>query len=111
LGWPELFCFMVSAPLVGAGAALVAYAIMAVAVPELDHSQEVRMYTKASTVRLASLRALVAWLEDHRILWLAPHSALIYLALLTTTVISGLLLAEIMGALLLCSVGQNRQGL
>ena len=50
--------------LVGVAAALVACAIMAIAVPELNHSQEVRMYTMASTLTLASLYALVVWVEE-----------------------------------------------
>src|SRR5262249_4094958 len=81
-------------------AATVACLIMALAVPELDHSQEVRMYTMASALTLASLYALLRWIESGRLPILGLHVLLAYLAFLTTpTVIYGLLLADIMTAM------------
>src|SRR5437870_4137787 len=82
--------------------ALVACLIMAIAVPELDHSQEARMYTMASALTLASVYALVHWIECGGIWTLSVHLLLTYLAFLTTsTVVFGLLLAGGIGWMLL----------
>jgi mannosyltransferase len=89
--------------MVGVPAAVVACLVMAIAVPELDHSQEVRMYTMASALTLASMYALLEWMESGRVWVLGMHVLLTYFAFLTTsTVIPGLLLAGGMtGGLLL----------
>jgi hypothetical protein len=88
--------------LADAPAALMGCLIMAIAMPEVDRSQEVRMYTMASALTLASLYALVQWVETDRIWWLAVHVLLTYLAFLTTpTVIAGLMLAAGMVTVLL----------
>ena len=121
--WPRLLAllfglggivvlYVLGRRLVGVAAALVACVIMAVAVPELDHSQEVRMYTMASTFTLASLYALVVWVEDRRIFWLVLYAGFAYLAFLTTpTVIFGVLLAGVMAGLLLWHRRERRSAM
>ena len=79
------------------GRCLVASLIMVVAVPELDHSQEVRMYTMASALTLASF-IFCAMIDSGRFGLLALHLLLTLLAVLTTpTVIVGLLLVGVTG--------------
>lgn len=86
--------FLVGRRLVGRAAALVACLIMSMAVPELDHSQEVRMYSMASAFSLASLLALISWVKNGQARVLICGILLTCLAFLTTpTVIFGLLLA------------------
>lgn len=86
--------YLLGRRLAGTSAATVACLIMAVAVHELDHSQEVRMYTMASALTLASLYMLVWWVQSDRLWVLGLHVLLTYMAILTTpTVIFGLLLA------------------
>ena len=97
-----VFFYLLARRLAGAAVALVASLIMVVAVPELDHSQEVRMYTMASALTLASFYLLVQWIDSGRFGLLALHLLLTLLAVLTTpTVIVGLLLAGVTGAILL----------
>jgi len=92
--------YLIGRRLAGASAAAVACLIMTIAVPELDHSQEVRMYTMASALTLASLYGLIQYLESRRFLVLGFHVLLAFLAFLTTpTVILGLLLADIIAAI------------
>ena len=75
-------------------ASVMACLIMAIAVPELNHSQEVRMYTMASMLTLASIYLLFSWIESQRLRVLVVHIGVTYLAFLTApTVIFGLLLA------------------
>ena len=91
--------YLLGRRLAATSAATVACLIMAVAVPELDHSQEVRMYTMASALTLASLYALVRWIQSGGVWALGVHVLLTYLAFLTTpSVIFGLLLAGAMAA-------------
>ena len=91
-----VFFYLLARRLAGAAVALVASLIMVVAVPELDHSQEVRMYTMASALTLASFYLLVHWIDSGRFGLLALHLLLTLLAVLTTpTVIGGLLLAGV----------------
>ena len=62
---PAVFCgvsaivllYLLGRRFASSSSALVACLIMAIAVPELDHSQEVRMYTMAPALTLASIRA------------------------------------------------------
>jgi mannosyltransferase len=92
--------YLLGRRLAGTSAAIVGCLIMAVAVPELDHSQEVRMYTMASALTLASLYALMRWIESAGLWALGMHLLLTYFAFLTTpTVIFGLLLAVAMVAI------------
>jgi mannosyltransferase len=92
--------YLLGRRLAGRSAATVACLIMAVAVPELDHSQEVRMYTMASALTFASLYALVRWIQGGGFWILGMHVLLTYFAFLTTpTVIFGLLLAGVMAAI------------
>jgi mannosyltransferase len=96
-----ILLYLLAHRLAGAAVAMVASLIMVVAVPELDHSQEVRMYTMASALTLASLYLLVGWIDGGKLATLGLHLLFTLLAILTTpTVISGLLLAGVMGAIL-----------
>jgi mannosyltransferase len=89
--------YLIGRRLAGASAAAVACLIMTIAVPELDHSQEVRMYTMASALTLASVYALMRWIEIDRLWILGLHVLLTYLGFLTSpTVMFGLLLAAAM---------------
>src|SRR5437667_4072923 len=94
--------YLLGRRLASSSSALVACLIMAIAVPELDHSQEARMYTMASALTLASVYALVHWIECGGIWTLSVHLLLTYLAFLTTsTVVFGLLLAGGIGWMML----------
>ncbi len=97
-----LLLYPVARRLADTSVALIACLIMAVAVPELDHSQEVRMYTMASALTLSSIYMLLLWMQDRKLWALAAHVMLSYAAFLTTpTTIAGLLLADAMAAVIL----------
>ncbi len=97
-----LLLYPVARRLADTSVALIACLIMAVAVPELDHSQEVRMYTMASALTLSSIYMLLVWMQDRKLWALAAHVMLSYAAFLTTpTTIAGLLLADAMVAVIL----------
>lgn len=89
-----LLLFPVARRLADTSVALIACLIMAVAVPELDHSQEVRMYTMASALTLSSIYMLLVWVQQRKLWMLSLHLVLTYAAFLTTpTTIAGLIMA------------------
>ena len=69
----------------GPHVAMLACALMALAVPEIDHSQEVRMYTLTSFLTAAAAAVLVRW-DGRRWTTLLAFGALSWLALLASPV-------------------------
>lgn len=76
--------YLVARRLAGHRAATVAALAMAVATPELDHSQEVRMYAMGSFLGLLAVLAMLRWLDRRRPGWLAAHAVTVVAAALTT---------------------------
>ena len=76
--------FLAARRLAGARIATVAALLMTFAIPELDHSQEVRMYAMGSFLGLASVVALLRWLDRRRAIWVAVHGVLAAMAALTS---------------------------
>lgn len=97
-----LLLYPVARRLADTSSALMACLIMAVAVPELDHSQEARMYTMASALTLSSIYLLLIWVQQRKFWELSLHLVLTYTAFLTSpTTIAGLMVAGGMAAMVL----------
>lgn len=102
-----LFLYLLARRLIGGAGSVCAAILMAIAVPEIDHSQEVRMYSMASALTLAGIYFLLRW-EANRKLWLlVVHGVLSYLALLTTP-LSGVVIAIVVATMLAYWLVQGR---
>ncbi|HZO91546.1 MAG TPA: glycosyltransferase family 39 protein [Chthonomonadaceae bacterium] len=101
--------YLIARRLAGARVACLASLLMTLAIGEMDHAQEVRMYTLATFLTLGSVYMLLRWVERPSWGLLSGHIVFAWLALVTTPATLFALLPA--AGLALYAVRQNRQTL